>query len=232
MDTEDGKRRLHPSVFDSDWYLLTRLRQAIEGMVGAFPEASRVLDYGCGDQPYRPLVEGAGHSYLGCDLPGNPLADISLGPEGGIQAGDGSFDALLSIQVLEHVEDVGAYLSEAGRVLRKDGLMLLSTHGWWTYHPYPEDYWRWTRAGLEKVLTDHGFSIDREASVMGMLAYSTMLRLQCLKGVLTAPLPRRLVFSPLSLYSQMAMLLADRVIPGHIKRNNSAVYLFLVRKPS
>ena len=40
------------------------------------------------------------------------------------------------------------YLAECFRVLRPGGRLLLSTHGMFVYHPDPDDYWRWTCAGL------------------------------------------------------------------------------------
>ena len=34
--------------------------------------------------------------------------------------------------------------------------MLASTHGVQVYHPSPNDLWRWTHAGLEKLFRDNG----------------------------------------------------------------------------
>ena len=34
--------------------------------------------------------------------------------------------------------------------------MPVSTHGVISYHPSPTDYWRWTHAGLEKLLAGNG----------------------------------------------------------------------------
>src|SRR3954453_20656477 len=91
-------------------------------------DGGRLLDYGCADTPYRdsfsPAVE-----YVAADLPGNPHATLELSDDGSVPAPDDSFDALLSTQVLEHVDDPALYLAEAHRVLRPGGRMLLSTHG-------------------------------------------------------------------------------------------------------
>ena len=48
-----------------------------------------------------------------------------------VGAKDQSADLALSFQVLEHVRDLQTYFSEARRVLRQDGSLLLSTHGTW-----------------------------------------------------------------------------------------------------
>lgn len=40
---------------------------------------------------------------------------------------DDTFDVLCSLQVIEHLEDPGSFLKEANRVLRKDGILIIST---------------------------------------------------------------------------------------------------------
>src|SRR5262249_24612505 len=69
---------------------------------------------------------------------------------------DASYDIVLCSQVLEHVDDPVQAVRELARALRPGGRLLLTTHGTYYYHPLPGDYWRWTHAGLEKVLRDNG----------------------------------------------------------------------------
>ena len=116
------------------------------GELGVAPDG-RVLDYGCAEMPYRSLFPRT-IEFVGADLPGNPHASVALNPDGSLPVADASFDAILSTQVLEHVEDPVLYLAECSRVLRPGGRMLLSTHGIFVYHPDPVDLWRWTCEGL------------------------------------------------------------------------------------
>ena len=103
-------------------------------------ERTRVLEVGFGD--------GYGCAYLAKKLPASDFHAIDLAPSlsaissrkypfGNCQflAYDGRripfedhfFDIILSFQVIEHVEDVEAYLLEMSRVLKPNGLILLST---------------------------------------------------------------------------------------------------------
>jgi len=107
---------------------------------------ARVLDVGCGDRPYAALFPGA----TGFDVPGNPHADLHGSLEA-IPVDDGSFDVVLCLQVLEHVADPGAAVRELHRVVRPGGRVLLSTHGIYPFHPNPDDLWRWTHQGLERL---------------------------------------------------------------------------------
>jgi len=105
-----------------------------------------VLDVGCGDRPYADLFPGA----IGFDVPGNPHADLHGSLEA-IPVDDASFDVVLCLQVLEHVPDPGAAVRELRRVVRPGGRVLLSTHGVYPFHPNPDDLWRWTQQGLERL---------------------------------------------------------------------------------
>ncbi|HZS25126.1 MAG TPA: methyltransferase domain-containing protein [Gaiellaceae bacterium] len=112
-------------------------------------QGARVLDAGCGDRPYEALLHGAAE-VVGFDVPGNPHADLH-GSIDAIPVDDGSFDVVLCLQVLEHVPDPGAAVRELRRVVRPGGRVLLSTHGIYPYHPNPDDLWRWTHEGLERL---------------------------------------------------------------------------------
>jgi SAM-dependent methyltransferase len=109
----------------------------------------RVLDVGCGDRPYDELLAGAAE-IVGFDVPGNPHADLH-GSIDALPVEDASFDVVLCLQVLEHVPDPAAAVRELRRVVRPGGRVLLSTHGVYPYHPNPDDLWRWTHEGLERL---------------------------------------------------------------------------------
>ena len=109
----------------------------------------RVLDVGCGDRPYDSLFTGASE-LVGFDVPANARADL-YGTIDAIPVEDASFDVALCVQVLEHVPDPAAAVRELRRVVRPGGRVLLTTHGVYPFHPNPDDLWRWTHQGLERL---------------------------------------------------------------------------------
>ena len=109
----------------------------------------RVLDVGCGDRPYDGLFTEA-DELVGFDVPSNELADIH-GTIEAVPVDDASFDVALCLQVLEHVPDPAAAIRELRRVVRPGGRVLLTTHGVYPFHPNPDDLWRWTHQGLERL---------------------------------------------------------------------------------
>ncbi|MHB8470409.1 MAG: class I SAM-dependent methyltransferase [Gaiellaceae bacterium] len=115
---------------------------------------ARVLDVGCGDRRNDALLAGAA-AIVGFDVPGNVRADVH-GSIDAIPVEDGSFDIVLCLQVLEHVRNPAAAVRELRRVVRPGGRVLCSTHGVYPFHPNPDDLWRWTHDGLERLFRDNG----------------------------------------------------------------------------
>lgn len=115
----------------------------------------RLLDVGCGMKPYEPFFAGAVAEYVGVDV-ANPAAELE-GTVEEIPVPDGSFDLVLCTQTLEHAEDPAGAVRELRRVVAPGGRVLASTHGVQVYHPNPDDYWRWTHAGLERLFRENAF---------------------------------------------------------------------------
>ncbi len=74
---------------------------------------------------------------------------------------DGEFDAVVSDQVLEHVEgNPQSAIDETFRVLKRDGIALHTTCFYNPIHGCPGDYWRFTPEGLRLLASRHGDVID------------------------------------------------------------------------
>jgi SAM-dependent methyltransferase len=224
----DRGDRLNPRRSSRIYWHLTELRRALERVVSdhvAGRGLARLIDAGCGNQPYRPLFESHVAEYLGCDLPGNPAAQLFFGPDGRIPVPTGSAQIALSSQVLEHVPDPAAYLDELGRVLAPGGLLVLSTHGTWRFHPDPTDYWRWTSQGLAKLLAERGFGIVQQTGVVGPTASA----IQLFQDAALRRLPSLLRGSSY-LVCQLLMSLADRLTSPATRNRDAGTWLIVARR--
>lgn len=73
---------------------------------------------------------------------------------------DNHFDAIVSFQVIEHVERLQEALSELRRVARPGAKLLLTGPLLWPEHETPHDFRRFTRWGAIQALRGAGLVVD------------------------------------------------------------------------
>ncbi len=218
--------RLNPGRASRYFWVLTQLRERYRDTIHRYLASRsqyKVIDYGCGNMPYRPLFEKA--EYLGADFPGNEQCHLLISDSGCIDVESHTADVVLSSQVLEHVADVPRYLQESHRVLKPDGYLFLSTHGVWKYHPDPCDYWRWTCDGLRKIVSDNGFEVVELTGVMGPEATALQLLLDARMNRASKWYRKAYVW-----YMQNKIRKADLRCSDE-KRNRDACVYMLIAKP-
>ena len=220
-----------PRLWDTDWLLLGPLARLIAAEAAAHVRpGALVLDYGCGDMPYAPSLRALGFDYRGADL--GTGGELAIGDNGRVPLGDGCAGAVLSVQVLEHVADLDAYCTEARRLLADDGVMLLSTHGTWLYHPHPHDFRRWTRTGLILDLATRGFEVEQCHAIAGPLATTTLIRLTGYCVVLRQlPVLGGTLARALAVLMNLRAWLEDKLTPASIRDDNACVYFVRARAP-
>ncbi|HUG39954.1 MAG TPA: class I SAM-dependent methyltransferase [Longimicrobiales bacterium] len=139
--------------------LITRLNRTIaEGL----PYRGTVLDLGCGDSPYRAEILARADAYIGVDWPESPHGlgnvDVLASLAAPLPFRDAAADTIVAFQVLEHLPEPQAFLSECRRVLRPGGFLCLTVPFMWGVHEAPHDYFRFTRYGLTHLLRRSGFA--------------------------------------------------------------------------
>ena len=152
----------HSPVYFERRYLLESLQAALP-----FAQGPRLLDVGCGIKPYERLFAPKITEHIGVDyLPtttgsyGRATKADVWGDSLDLPFPEASFDTVLSTQVIEHVTDPFLALGEIHRVLKPDGVLILTAPMTWPIHEAPHDYFRYTEFGLRSLLTRHGFAIE------------------------------------------------------------------------
>src|SRR5882757_3118577 len=116
-----------------------------------------VLDIGCGAQPLRSLLPD-GITYIGIDIAeseerfGYRTTDTRYFEGRLWPVEDASVDLAFATETLEHVDDPAQFLSEAYRVLRPGGRLILTVPFAARWHFVPYDYWRYTPTSLDLLL--------------------------------------------------------------------------------
>jgi len=220
-------KRLAPSIFSSRYVALTRLRDATMKLIKelAAQEKPDLIDFGCGDMPYRSAILPYVNQYIGVDLAMNPLAQYHVDFDSKTDLPNACADIVLSNQVLEHVDNPQGYLQEAWRLLKPGGTLILSTHGYWYYHPTPYDYWRWTSAGLQRVIQENGFEIKEFTGLLGLAASGVQLFQDALINK-----TYRFLHYPLAFILQGLIALTDKLHSQDQRNKDAAIYVVFAKK--
>lgn len=70
---------------------------------------------------------------------------------------DREFDVVIADQVIEHVRDPVSAVMNMKAMLRADGYLLVAAPFLFRVHARPDDFYRWTEAGMREMLRAAGF---------------------------------------------------------------------------
>jgi SAM-dependent methyltransferase len=92
-----------------------------------------------------------GRAYTGTDFRPGPGVDLVANVES-LPLPPRSVGTVLAFSVFEHVKRFWKGFDEVRRVLRPDGVFLVSTPFYFHVHAYPHDYWRFTPEAFDTLL--------------------------------------------------------------------------------
>ena len=159
------KQAFHPTtigIFLNPFYIARiNLLKNIKKLAHHFNDGY-LLDVGCGRKPYKSLFNVT--SYIGLDVAGGGHNDDAKSADiyydGKVfPFTDSFFDYVISNQVLEHVFEPGPFMEEIYRILKPNGLLLITVPFVWDEHEIPYDYGRYTSFGLNHLISKKGFKI-------------------------------------------------------------------------
>jgi SAM-dependent methyltransferase len=190
---------------------LPRYRWAVR-QLKHLPRGARVLDVGCGEGTLLWAAHRMGLEPHGCDIAQEAVQlvrellsteNVHQGTLGELSYEPDSFDVIIALEVLEHLEKPRPFLRRAEELLQPGGLLLLTTpnrqrffarvkrflgmpHSNTDYPPH--HFTRWSAQSLTKLLR----------------AYFSVIRIGSLPYYFEHPIGRKLAF-PLHLLTAMRM---------------------------
>lgn len=135
-----------------------------------------MLDFGCGIKPYQSLFVNV-ENYIGVDIDNEAHShekeSIDVYYDGKtIPFGNEHFDSVFSSEVFEHVFNLDEILIEINRVLKKEGIALITVPFAWDEHEIPYDFGRYTSFGIKHVIEKAGFeviSLDKNGNSIAVI---------------------------------------------------------------
>ena len=127
----------------------------------ASDRGAAVLDVGCGEQPFRRMIEAAGCRYVGMDVVENRTGSVDIvSTLEAVPAPSAPYSLILCTEVLEHVVDIGAAFEGLRRLAAAGGAVVLTVPFVFPLHMEPYDFRRLTLHGVERLANDHGFAVE------------------------------------------------------------------------
>ncbi|MGZ4208912.1 MAG: class I SAM-dependent methyltransferase [Actinomycetota bacterium] len=163
---------------------------------------ARVLDAGCGEGYGTDLLSGVAASVTGVDLEEPVIrraaarysrARFETANLVSLPFPDASFDAVVSLQVIEHLHSPQEFLAECARVLVPGGLCIISTPNRLTFSPdgtrNPFHTFEFAPQELRAAITQHFDDVRLLGTFHGV-------RVRLLEMLIRTPFPERLIAQP------------------------------------
>lgn len=154
-------------------------RRNLEKFLEKYKTDKKVLDIGSGGSSYGRFFPN--RLTVDIDPDRNPeiVADAHTLP-----FEDNSFEVILCTEVLEHVRNPQQVINEFKRVLKPEGQVILTTRFIYPLHDIPNDFWRFTRYGLEELfkewnileIQDENLTFSTLAVLMQRISFQTTLK--------------------------------------------------------
>jgi SAM-dependent methyltransferase len=171
-----------------EFYLIRkRLEKILKSL--DWNSAKRVLDLGCGDEPYY-------HKFIKNKLvnidninakKSNIIADACFLP-----VKSKSFDSVISVNSFYYFDNPFKASSEIARILKKGGKLILILPFFYPIHDVPTDKFRFTKYGLKLIFQDY-FNIQLIRPIGGIMSLPSVILHSLIKGIrlsLPAPIKR------------------------------------------
>lgn len=104
--------------------------------------------------------------YIGTDLEAGIGVDVVCDLDKGTRGFEKEvFDLALCFSVLEHVARPWIVARNISKLIKPNGHLCISTPWVWRYHPYPDDYFRYSPSAIKSLFPEFDF-FDTQLSTM------------------------------------------------------------------
>lgn len=222
---------LHPLFWHHDFHVLRHIRQTFQLFLKKYLK-KKVIVADCQDQenPYKVLLRPYIRKYISLNPPVATSLDYLSRDNRPLSIKNSSVDLIVSIQIRNFAPQVKSYLDEYRRILKKKGLLFLAAHGLWPYNRTSNDYYRYTREGLLKELTEANFRILENISILGPFSSVFQFKLVLINEYLTkGGILGRLMMAIICVIANIYIIILDRIFPPN-DSHDASVYFICAQK--
>ncbi|TWT34569.1 class I SAM-dependent methyltransferase [Blastopirellula retiformator] len=178
--SDSGKETLPRKIVSSHNWLVHKIIAENIRVFSRLYAKGRLVDIGCGRKPWLSFFEPYVDEYIGVDhaetLHDVNAADI-VADAYNTTLPDEFADTVVSLAVLEHLEDPGGAITEMARLLKPSGYLILTAPMFWHEHEAPRDFFRYTQYGLKHLLESANLEVLQIKPLSGF--YVTFIQEYC-----------------------------------------------------
>ena len=162
MYLEQRRNSYQTAVHKHDYFVVHHLGEFLHSTLRkSIRPGITVADLGCGEQPFRALIEACGGRYIGVDVVQNKAGTVKLvAPITALPLASGSVHLALCTEVLEHVSDTYGAFSEIERVLAPGGIAVVTVPFAYGLHEQPYDFVRLTPYQIRACAQRYNLVVD------------------------------------------------------------------------
>jgi ubiquinone/menaquinone biosynthesis C-methylase UbiE len=153
-------KEFNPNLLVSGYIIRKRILKGVADNVHFLN--GKMLDFGCGSKPYKSLFNVEEYIGLDYDSQGHDHSNeqIDVFYDGvKIPFDDNTFDSVFSSEVFEHVFNLEEMIPEINRVMKVNGVILITCPFAICEHEQPNDYARYTSFAIKHLMQKNGFEV-------------------------------------------------------------------------
>jgi SAM-dependent methyltransferase len=202
-----GERTIPGLAEENYWF---RRHEVVYERLAERCAGSDVLEAGCGEGYGADLIADVARHVIGLDYDESAVAHVKAryprvemlhGNLASLPLPDGAVDVVVNFQVIEHLWDQAQFVAECRRVLRRGGVLLMSTPNRITFSPgrdtpiNPFHTRELNAAELTELLTGGGFNVE---SMLGVFHGRRLVELDARHGgsIIDAQVARAVADAP------------------------------------
>jgi|SRR3989344_3658183 len=166
MNKDFEKEYFELDAQDEHWWLVVR-RKIVKDLLGRFiphKNDSKILDFGCSSGEFVRYIQNLNYNVSGCDVSieaiekgqQKGISNLSVVQNNHLDYSSESFDVVLALDVIEHLEEEGPAIKEIHRVLKRGGLFIIFVPAyqflWGIEDETSHHYRRYSSRSLLKVI--------------------------------------------------------------------------------
>ncbi len=132
--------------------------QFLERQLGRLDQQASLLDVGAGRGDFNALLSN--RRVISLDIYPYPEVDLVCDLTLANPFKPGLLDAILLMNVLEHVYETRTFLTALSKLLKPGGLLIVAIPFMVKMHQVPVDYVRLTEFSLQRLALDYGLALD------------------------------------------------------------------------